>query len=92
MIFCDMDGVLVDFDGSFERKYGILPYKLPRQELWQTVLDTKDYWVNLPKLDDADKLVKYLNNHGFQILTGLNYIQGLFRMNIFQGLLNSCLI
>lgn len=71
MIFCDMDGVLVDFDKEFERNHGVLPYKLPREELWQIVLDTKDYWLNLPKLKDADKLVNYLNKHGFQILTGL---------------------
>ncbi len=71
MIFCDMDGVLVDFDGEFERNHGILPHKLPRQELWQIVLDTENYWVNLPKLNDADKLVHYLNKFGFQILTGL---------------------
>ena len=71
MIFCDMDGVLVDFDGAFERNHGVLPYKLPRQELWQIVLDTTDYWVNLPKLGDADKLINYLNQYCFQILTGL---------------------
>jgi len=71
MIFCDMDGVLVDFDKEFERNHGVLPYKLPREELWQIVLDTKDYWVNLPKLKDADKLVNHLKKYGFQILTGL---------------------
>lgn len=71
MIFCDMDGVLVDFDGYFVKKHGILPYKLPKEELWQIVLDTKDYWVNLPKLKDADLLIDYLKKFGFQILTGL---------------------
>lgn len=71
MIFCDMDGVLVDFDGTFEKKHGILPYKLPREELWQIVLDTENYWVDLPKLKDADMLVNYLKNFDFQILTGL---------------------
>ena len=71
MIFCDMDGVLVDFDGAFIKKHGIPPYKLPRQELWQIVLDTENYWVNLPKRQDADTLVAFLKKYGFQILTGL---------------------
>lgn len=71
MIFCDMDGVLVDFDGAFLKKHGVLPYKLPREELWEIVINTKDYWINLPKLKDADKLVNYLKKYGFQILTGL---------------------
>ena len=71
MIYCDMDGVLVDFDGAFEKKHGILPYKLPREELWEIVINTPNYWVNLPKLQDADELVAYLKKTGFQILTGL---------------------
>lgn len=71
MIFCDMDGVLVDFNGAFERKHGFPPSSLSRQELWQTVLETKDYWVNLPKLHDADVLINYLKKYGFCILTGL---------------------
>ena len=71
MIFCDMDGVLVDFDNWFEKKHGILPYKLPREELWEIVINTKDYWINLPKTSDADILVDYLKKHDFRILTGL---------------------
>jgi len=71
MIFCDMDGVLVDFDGSFEKKHGILPYKLPREELWNIVTNTPNYWVDLPKLHDADLLMNYLKKFDFQILTGL---------------------
>lgn len=66
-----MDGVLVDFDGDFERKHGILPYKLPRDELWNIVISTPNYWVNLPKLKDADILMKALKKTKFQILTGL---------------------
>lgn len=71
MIFCDMDGVLVDFDGSFEKKHGILPYKLPKEELWNIVINTPNYWVDLPKRKDADMLVAYLKKFDFQILTGL---------------------
>lgn len=66
-----MDGVLVDFDGAFECKHGILPCNLPREQLWEMVINTPDYWVNLPKLNDADVLVNYLSRFGFQILTGL---------------------
>ena len=49
MIFCDMDGVLTDFDGSFEARFGMPPKALPRPELWEKVLNTKDYWYDLPK-------------------------------------------
>ena len=38
MIFCDMDGVLTDFDGEFERRFGMPPHAIPRPELWEKVL------------------------------------------------------
>lgn len=71
MIFCDMDGVLTDFDGSFEARFGMPPKALPRPELWEKVLNTKDYWYDLPKKQDADELINYLNKFGYSILTGL---------------------
>ena len=71
MIFCDMDGVLVDFNGAFQRKFGIAPSSLPREQLWEKVLNTENYWCNLPKAKNADKLVDCLNKYGFCILTGL---------------------
>lgn len=71
MIFCDMDGVLVDFNGAFEKMFGIAPHELPRPQLWEKVLATKDYWSDLPKKSDADVLVNYLNEYGFSVLTGL---------------------
>lgn len=49
MIFCDMDGVLTDFDGEFERRFGMPPHAIPRPELWEKVLAAKDYWYDLPK-------------------------------------------
>ena len=61
MIFCDMDGVLTDFDGEFERRFGMPPHAIPRPELWEKVLAAKDYWYDLPKTGGADKLVGYLN-------------------------------
>ena len=66
-----MDGVLTDFDGEFERRFGMPPHAIPRPELWEKVLAAKDYWYDLPKTGGADKLVGYLSRFGFCILTGL---------------------
>lgn len=71
MIFCDMDGVLVDFNGAFEKRFGVAPHELPRPQLWEKVLATQNYWYDLPKKSDADVLVNYLNKYGFFVLTGL---------------------
>lgn len=71
MIFCDMDGVLVDFDESFKAKYGAYPYLIPKEQLWKIVNSTPNYWVNLPEQKDAQILIRFLEKHGFEILTGL---------------------
>lgn len=71
MIYCDMDGVLVDFDESFKKKYGEYPYNIPREQLWEIVNSTPDYWVNLPPQEDAHLLIEFLERNGFEILTGL---------------------
>ncbi len=71
MIFCDMDGVLTDFDGEFERRFGIPPHALPRPDLWEKVLTTPNYWYDLPKHQGADRLISYLGRFGYTILTGL---------------------
>ena len=71
MIFCDMDGVLVDFDESFKTKYGTYPYLLPKEQLWKIVNSTPDYWLNLPPQKDAHILISFLEKQGFEILTGL---------------------
>ena len=71
MIFCDMDGVLVDFDESFKAKYGDYPYNFPKEKLWEIVITTPNYWINLPEMKDAKKLIDFLEKCGFEILTGL---------------------
>lgn len=71
MIFCDMDGVLTDFDRAYEERFGIPPKLTPRPELWEKVLATENYWLDLPKKNGADTLIAYLNRFGFSILTGL---------------------
>ncbi|MBQ9234994.1 MAG: hypothetical protein IJ184_00825 [Alphaproteobacteria bacterium] len=81
MIYCDMDGVLVDFDRGFMTAFNCLPDDLPRQQMWERVVNTSDYWVNLPPKDDAFELTDYLANLSFEILTGLPH-HGFDKANI----------
>lgn len=71
MIFCDMDGVIVNFDDSIKKLCGAYPQELPRPVMWQKVIETPDYWLNLPQLPHAGELIAYLRPRGFKILTGL---------------------
>ncbi len=70
MIFCDMDGVLADFDFAFKDKFGIVSEGLTRKKKWGLVTSEENYWLNLPKMKDADVLFKYLSKFDFTILTG----------------------
>ena len=72
MIFCDMDGVLVDFDSACKENFGKIPTNvLAREIMWRKLHGIPDYWQNLPKKCDADKLLEYLSQFEFKILTGL---------------------
>ena len=70
-IFCDMDGVLVDFMGGIARHFG---KKTVEQGDIDKVLLTgvgtsKGWWVSLDPMPDAKTLWKYINQYDIQILS-----------------------
>ena len=71
MIYCDLDGVLADFNKAFQLLTGKLPHEVERKELWTTINATPLYWYQLDKMPDADVLLSFLNKSPYQILTGL---------------------
>ena len=71
MIFCDMDGVLVDFDEGYKQKFGVYPRTVERPKLWEIIINTPNYWLDLQPHKDAHILITFLEKHGFEILTGL---------------------
>lgn len=71
MIYCDLDGVLADFDQAFKRETGKFPREVSRTELWETIGQIPNYWLSIRKTPDADMLLNWLSAHSYQILTGL---------------------
>ncbi len=71
MIFCDLDGVLVDFDNHFKNKYGVFTHEISRKELWEKVLSVPNYWADIPPTQDAKYLLDYIKQYDYKILTGL---------------------
>lgn len=70
MIYCDLDGVLADFDGTYHKNNGVWPREESRVRFWEKIEKTENFWLHLNKMPDADMLLNYLKNFEYQILTG----------------------
>lgn len=67
-VYCDMDGVVADFAGQVKKLYG--PDKTPKDVLPFRNLPG-DWFLNLPKMKDADVLMRGLKKYGVEMLTGM---------------------
>ena len=80
LIFCDMDGVLVDFDKGYKDLTGKSTnhadvqdkndfWRLLNKSLEEKGLIEYDYWVNLPWMPDGKQLWNYIKGYKPYILT-----------------------
>lgn len=74
-IYCDMDGVLVDFDKGFMNiSKGVHPDSLPRNRFWAmfysvTKGNEREFWADLPWMKDGQQLWSYIKNYNPELLT-----------------------
>lgn len=74
-IYCDMDGVLVDFEKGFmEISKGVHPDSLPKARFWAmfyslTKGKERKYWSELPWTKDGKELWSYIKKYKPEILT-----------------------
>lgn len=71
MIYCDLDGVLADFNQAFKDRTGKFPVEVSRAELWSQIESMSNYWLTLKMTFDSNILLNYLSVYPYQILTGL---------------------
>ena len=74
-VYVDLDGVLADFEGAVEQRFGKPMRGMAKGELWGRIKhynDQKEPWFySLPKMPDADELWDFLtkNFENVEILT-----------------------
>jgi hypothetical protein len=80
VIFCDMDGVLVDFDEGYKQLTGVTTQHADSQgknEFWSLFRDSlknkdiseRSYWANLDWMSDGKQLWDYIKGYNPYVLT-----------------------
>ena len=74
-IYVDMDGVVADFDKRFRDLSGMNPSdyeaKNGKNAFWDFI-DVKHklaFWVGIPPMQDAQRLIDYVSKHNYEMLT-----------------------
>jgi hypothetical protein len=70
-IFCDMDGVLADFERGYKEAFGIECSKLLDNVDWDLVRSKPDFYETLPPMPDCHVLWNYIKHTGASLLTGV---------------------
>lgn len=71
MLFCDMDGVLADFNRGYHETFGIVANKTIDNVDWLKVRNHKDFFRNLPPMPDMLELWEFIGQFNPIILTGV---------------------
>ena len=70
-VYVDLDGVLADFEGAVEERFGKTMDEMSKGELWGRIKhynDQKEPWFySLPKMQDADQLWDFLQKNFEQV-------------------------
>lgn len=72
-IYCDLDGVLANFDEGVRRlSGGYGPKDLTKKQMWKAISRCEDFYENLPWMDDGKELWAALIPLQPDILTGVS--------------------
>lgn len=72
-IFCDLDGVLADFQKGVKKITGFEPNDQKISKMWNKILSHPGFFKNLDWTEDGEKLWDYIQPFEPTILTGLPY-------------------
>jgi len=66
-LYCDLDGVLADFDKAYLTISGGIPHK-GDDEFWARIKAAEDFWLNLEMMPDGPKLWDYVKSHHYVVI------------------------
>lgn len=72
-VYCDMDGVLVDFEKGVVRLLNVAPSKLVKGTMWKTIARAPHFFENLEWTQDGRRLWQSIRHLKPDILTGVPY-------------------
>jgi len=69
-IYCDLDGVLVDFDKGYKDLTGKLPNEVNDTEFWEPIHKAgASFWIKLKWIPDGHTLWDYITKHNPTLLS-----------------------
>ena len=68
-IYCDMDQVLCNFIGGAEKAIGMPFQQADKDDRWNLIRDTKDFWATLDWMPGAKRLYSFIAKYDPHILS-----------------------
>jgi hypothetical protein len=70
ILYCDLDGVLVDFEKGVKERMKKYPHELNQTNMWITLRKTPNFYANLPWMPEGKALWDAIKIYNPVILTG----------------------
>jgi 5'(3')-deoxyribonucleotidase len=72
-LYCDLDGVLADFEKGVHNKLNKYPEELNENMMWNVIRKSKTFYENLPWMPEGKALWERIKKYNPIILTGCPY-------------------